>query len=196
MLIFNLVILAKKLFMSDSEKIDRVIANNDEAAFRSLVEKYQHIVFKTCFMFVHNKADADDLAQDVFIEMFQSLYKYRKASSLSTWLYRIAVNKSLNFLKKQKRRNIFNSIDDWLNVNISDTENSILENTTIEEDEKRTALYDAINALPDRQKRAFTLSNLDELSYKEIAEIMKTSLSSVESLIHRARKSLQKKLIK
>jgi len=185
--------------MTDKELI-KAIKNNDQQAFKHFVEKNQQLVVNTCYGFLHNIADAEDVAQDVFIEIFLSINKFREDAKLSTWLYRIAVNKSLNHIRDNKKHKILNSIDNNSDADkkfekeLPDENNSQPEKI-IEDKERAQILHSSINALPKNQKIAFTLSKYDDLSYKQIAEIMDFSLSSVESLIHRAKKNLQKKLI-
>jgi len=95
--------------MNDHELILKITQQNDHSAFTLLVDKYQKMVVNTCRGFVNSYADAEDLAQEVFIELFESLPEFRHESKLSTWIYRIAVNKSLNHIRKKKRENIFSS---------------------------------------------------------------------------------------
>ena len=87
------------------------IQSGDESAFRELVEAFQKQVFNTCNSIVHNTHDADDLSQEVFIEVFRSAGSFRGDSKLSTWIYRIAVNKALNHIRYLKRRNWLQSLD-------------------------------------------------------------------------------------
>lgn len=169
-----------------------------EAAFRELVETYQRMVVNTCFGMVHHREDAEDLAQEVFIEVYRSVASFRSESKLSTWIYRIAVNKSLNYLRNRKRkRDRFpgESISGAgsLLPNLADEKASRPE-ASLEEEQRAALLHKAIDGLPEKQKTAFILNKYEELSYREISTVMELSLSSVESLIHRAKKNLQKKL--
>jgi len=185
--------------MSDSGLIDR-IKKGDQQAFKLLFDKYHLKVFNTCMGFMHNKNDAEDITQDVFIEVYKSVNKFRRESKFSTWIYRIAVNKSLNHIRDNKKSNWLNNIETLIagtknnEVEIKDTLGTdpeiIFENT-----EKADMLHRAIDSLPKNQKIAFTLNKYEDLSYKQISEVMDISLSSVESLIHRAKKNLQKKLL-
>lgn len=183
--------------MSEAEIIKN-LQEGDGKAFRQLVEKYQQLVVNTCFGLVHNTEDAEDIAQDVFIEVFRSVHKFRADSKISTWLYRIAVNRSLNFIRDNKRRKWFRSVDEtnapdgkdaYKIPGETDSPDSDMENT-----QRTELLQEAIDSLPKNQRVAFTLNKYEDLSYKEISEVMQVSLSSVESLIHRAKKNLQKKL--
>ncbi len=186
--------------MNDKKLID-LIEKNKPAGFKNLVDKYQRLVINICYGFVHNRQDAEDIAQDVFIEVYRSIERFRRKSKLSTWLYRIAVNKSLNYIRDNKKNTWFQSLDILFNENTNakvlepeDSKNNMPDKIT-ENKETSGYIYEAINALPENQQIAFTLKKYEDLSYKEIADVMKLSLSSVESLIFRAKKNLQKKLI-
>jgi RNA polymerase sigma-70 factor (ECF subfamily) len=168
--------------MEDKILIEKII-NQDHRAFKELVDKYSSLVINTCKSFVHDPDDAQDIAQDVFIEIYQSIHKFREEAKISTWLYRISVNKSLNFMNSEKEE---------IDIPASNSQNADAE---IENEERKNILYKAIESLTYNQKIAFTLNKFEDVSYKEIAEIMDLSLSSVESLIHRAKINLQKKLI-
>ena len=182
--------------MTDTELI-RGILGRDRQAFQYLVEKYQKQVVKTAFYFTGNMEDAEDLSQDIFIEIMDSAASFRHAASLSTWIYRITVNRSLNVVKRNKRRDIFQRLGNIFHDGSQSTGfiNEPVSNITTSEDgERRTLLNLAIGSLPENQRIAFVLNKYEELSYKEICDVMNLSISSVESLIHRAKKNLQKKL--
>ena len=95
--------------MTDSEII-RLILEGDRQIFRILVEKYQSMVFRTCIGFLHNKDDADDLTQEVFIQAYQSLRGFKGEAAFSTWIYRIAVNASLNMVRKNSGNHLLYQI--------------------------------------------------------------------------------------
>lgn len=184
--------------MTETEIIQKLQQGNEQA-FKQLVENYQKLVVNTCFGMVHNIEDAEDIAQEVFIEVFRSIQNFRADSKITTWLYRIAVNRSLNFIRDNKRKKWIHSIEDLVkgisrqvgeiqNIN-NETPVSELENS-----QRAKILHAAIDSLPENQKAAFTLNKYEDLSYKEISEVMNVSVSSVESLIHRAKIKLQEKL--
>ncbi len=180
---------ASNLEVEEKEFIRRLI-ERDENAFRFLIQKYKQSTFKICMGFLHDKDDAEDVTQEVFIEVFQSVHKFREEAQLSSWMYRIAVNKSINFINKRKG-SVFLSVKEILGLQkttSSDPQKDLLIK------ERNTFLANAIENLPEKQRIAFTLSKFDELSYKEISEIMQTTIPSVESLLHRARLNLQKML--
>lgn len=185
--------------MTDRELVQGII-DSDQAAFKELVEIHQLFVIRSCYALVHDREDAQDLAQEVFIEVMRSANTFRGTAKLSSWIYRIAVNKSLNHLKKNKRRNTFSLFSfqgtggKMHEEQIADQSTYNNGDTVMEEQELKEALHTAIDGLPDKQKIAFTLHKYEELPYSEIAEVMKVSLSSVESLIHRAKLNLKKRL--
>ena len=182
--------------MTDSEIIGQII-KGDKEKFRLLVEKYQQMVFRTCMGFVHDRDDADDLSQEVFINAYQSLAGFKAESSFSTWIYRIAVNASLNRIRKSSKNFILQRLDALAGkkepaVNITDSEDP--EHIVIRDEHARW-LQKAIDSLPENQQTAIVLSKYDDLSQKEIAEVMNISEGAVEALLQRAKKNLRKKLI-
>jgi RNA polymerase sigma-70 factor (ECF subfamily) len=188
--------------MTDQQIVKEILNSNSQKAFVELVDRYQPLVVKTCRGFVASYADAEDLTQEVFIEVYQSLSNFRNESKLSTWLYRIAVNKSLNFVRKKKRESVLQSIDRFFTggnrgsqyFDIEENSNANPEKQ-IQKKEDKLILKQAINSLPDNQRIAFILSKYQDLSYKEIAEVMNVTVASVESLLFRAKANLQKKLV-
>lgn len=189
----------KELCMTDAELIQCLI-EQDEAAYRELIDKYKSLVYNACFHLLHDAMDSEDIAQEVFIEVFDSIKQFRNESKLSTWLYRISINKSLNHLRKNKLKGMFRSLENFFSGeknNQLDLEDVSAGSSpfTIEYQERNQVLQKAIGSLSENQRLAFSLHKLDDLSYQEISEIMNLSLSSVESLIHRAKLNLQKKLI-
>jgi len=181
--------------MSENEIIQKLQQGNEQA-FRQLIENYQKLVVNTCYGLLQNTEDAEDIAQDVFVEVFRSVGNFRADSKISTWLYRIAVNRSLNHIRDNKKRKWFQSFDDVVKEKNQQLNHYASENpgTELENQQRANILHEAIGALPENQKTAFTLNKYEDLSYKEIADIMDVSVASVESLIHRAKTGLQKKL--
>lgn len=185
--------------MSDKELIEQIL-NGDENLFRHLIDKYKQQVHRTCYGFTQSQTDAEDVAQEVFIEVFESLSAFRHESQFSTWIYRIAVNKSLNHLRKQKRRAFMQNLEDILLRKGSALTNECIDDHRLPDDftdpeENIKNLKMALNKLPNNQKIAITLYTYEMLSYKEISEVMSVSTSSVESLIFRSKKNLRKILV-
>lgn len=182
--------------MKDNDFLQR-LQRGDSDAFTQLVDQYQHKVTNICYRFLHNKEDAQDVAQEVFLAVYKSLGSFRQEAKLSTWIYRIAVTRSLNFLKKRNRKARFEQVRDMLTFKEEasiDTASVTTPEKKLEQQEQLRILQQAIGSLPKNQKIAFTLSQYNGVKYAEIANIMNTTVSSVESLIFRARKNLQKKL--
>jgi len=184
--------------MTDQELIEG-IKRHDRTAICELVNTYQKKVIKTAYYFLGNMEDAEDLSQETFLEIMESIGTFRKEASFSTWVYRITVNKSLNKVRKNKREamilrleSLFHSSEEKENNHSGIPSTDCL---PYEEQEKCAILYKAIGSLPEKQRIAFILHKFEERSYKEISEIMVMSLSSIESLIHRAKMNLQKRLI-
>ncbi len=175
---------------SDAGLIQQV-AQGNENAFEQLVKKYQHPVFNTIYRYIGNYDDVEDVAQEVFIKVWRHAKSFKGKSKFSTWLYRIVVNQCLNYRRKHKQRQV--SLDE-----MSEKE-QIPESLVIEVDQeqrrKAEIVRQAIHELPERQRIALVLSKYEGRTYKEIAEMMKTSISSVESLIFRAKMSLKEKLL-
>lgn len=164
--------------------------------FNSIYQDYKLLVYNLALQYVQNIEDAEDILQDVFVKVHQSLDKFENQSTLKTWIYRITINHSLDFIKKKKSKKHFfifgrKSDSDYEVNNISTFEHPGIQ---LENKEEAKILFDVINTLPDNQKTAFILSKIDGLSNQEISEIMKMSVSAVESLLFRAKKSLQEKL--
>jgi RNA polymerase sigma-70 factor (ECF subfamily) len=184
--------------MTDQELITGIL-NNDKTVIQFLVSKYHKQVIKTAFHLLQNMDDAEDLAQDVCVEIIESARSFKGASSLSTWIYRLTVNKSLNFIRKNKRKQLVQQFETFFRKGDNSSETRVTEpseyDKTFENNERRQILEKAVNSLPENQKTAFILSKYEELSYREITEIMNLSLPSVESLLQRAKQNLQKKLI-
>lgn len=186
--------------MNEAEIIQGLQQGN-ELVFKLLVENYQKMVVNTCFGLVHSSEDAEDIAQEVFIEVFRSVHKFRADAKISTWLYRIAVNRSLNFIRDNKKNRWFQSIEDAVQTKSNQLQQISISKSdhpefSLENKQRAILLHETINRLPQKQKVAFTLSKYEELSYQEISEVMELSISSVESLLYRAKKNLQKKLYK
>lgn len=184
--------------MTDNELI-KLILQGERHKFRIFVERYQQMIFRTCMGFVHNREDADDLTQDVFIQAYQSLQDFRMESAFSTWLYRIAVNASLNKIRKSRKTNFFQLIGSFLGgsnqeaslVYASDPDNP---ETILIKEEHSQWLREVLDSLPENQRTAIVLSKYDDLHQKEIAEIMNLTEGAVEALLQRAKKNLREKL--
>ncbi len=184
--------------MNQPELIEQ-LQQGDESAFKALVEEWQGLVYNTAIVIVQNEEDADDITQETFIQVYQSFGSFKGDAKISTWLYRIAINKALDHEKKKKRKrgfafvqNIFGkATDDYLHPVDFNHPGVQLENK-----ERAVELFAAIRQLPEKQRVAYSLNKLEGQSYQEIAEIMNTSLYAVESLLGRAKANLKATLKK
>jgi len=180
--------------LNDLELIDR-LKKGDQQAFRMIVESWKDMVYNTSLGIVQNSEDAEDVTQEVFVQVYESVNQFKGDSKFSTWLYRIAVTKSLDHLRKKKRKKRFAFVQSLFGPNEEEVNHQPdfqHPGISMENKENAAVLFRAIEKLPDNQKTAFTLHKLEGLSYQEIAEIMETTVSSVESLMHRAKGNLKK----
>jgi RNA polymerase sigma-70 factor (ECF subfamily) len=156
-----------------------------ESAFNEIVLRYQEKVYWVVRRFLTDHDDADDVVQDVFIKASRSLTGFRGESSLYTWLYRIAVNLSLNAIR-QKRVAEFFRLEDVDEMSHPDEESP---HGRLEEDEQRRMIEAAVQALPPRQRTVFVLRYYEEMSYDEIAEVMETTVGGLKAnYFHAVRK--------
>lgn len=183
--------------MSEKELLEN-LRNKQEDAFRELVNLFQDKVFNTALNFLQDPHDAEDTAQEVFIQVYQSIGQFRGNSTLSTWIYRITLNKCRDHYRKKNRkkrlaliRNLFSDSNQPL------YEKSELNHPGVQLDRKEDAamLFNLMKTLPEKQRTAFLLNKIDGLSYLEIAEIMQMSESAIDSLLQRAKQNLRKKIV-
>ncbi len=181
---------------TESLLIER-LKKGDESAFKTIVELWQDMVYNTILGIVQNESDAEDVAQEVFIKVFENISSFKGESKFSTWLYRIATTKALDLLRSRKRKKRFGFIKTIFGNEHSD-EPQLTDfyhpGIQLENKERSAVLFRAIGKLPENQKAAFTLHKLEGLSYQEVSEVMNTSVSAVESLMSRARVNLKKEL--
>ncbi len=180
----------------DERYIIKKVKEGDQYAFKKLFQKYQDYVFNICYRMTGNRHDAEDTTQDVFIKIFHSIGNFRGDSAVKSWIYRIAVNACLN---RERRRKLTSwvSLDFLMNgrTEFQPRDESSSPDINLEQAERERIVQQAIQSLPSRQKTALVLQRYDDLSYQQIAEIMETTTSAVESLIHRAKENLSRKLI-
>ena len=168
------------------------LKSGDKLAFNELVLQYKSNVINTCYRFLLDKEDAEDISQDVFVEVYLSMQSFRGESKISTWIYRITVTKCLDEIKRRNRKKRISSIGKLLHLD--DVANWIAggkqPDADLEAADTFSAINKTLNQLPDNQRVAFTLSKIDGFTNQEIAEIMKTTTIAVESLIYRAKKKV------
>ena len=182
--------------MDDRTLVDK-LKTGDSAAFKHMVTTWQAMVYNTALGIVQKEEDAEDISQEVFVQVFQSVHTFKGESKFSTWLYRITITKSLDHERKKKRKKRFAFITSLFgDDNMEELQVPDFNHPGVELDKKEDAaiLFKAISELPENQRIAFTLHKVESLSYQEVCDVMQTSISSVESLMHRARINLRKKL--
>lgn len=180
--------------MQDTDLMLRVRAGED-SAFREIVERYQEKIIGLCFRYVGNQIDAEELAQEVFIRLYKAAPTYEVKGKLSTFLYRIAVNLSLNAVRDRKRKQWL-SLDRLKSFSVDHTpsEEAGQPDIIFERLEIQQSVRKAIDSLPEGQRTAVILKRYQGMSYEEIAGVMNCSVSSVEARLHRAKQTLKRKL--
>ena len=171
------------------------VQNGEVSAFNQLVQKYRQPLFSTIYNMTGNREDATDIAQEVFIKAFQSIKRFRGQASFYTWLYRIAVNSSITFIKRAKKQRFINyeTIDETL------VSSEILEYFTAKTKTEKGALLkelqeklnEALQKLSPKHRIVVILHEVEGMNHKEIADITKTSEGTVRSRLHYAKKMLQ-----
>ena len=183
--------------MLNEEKLLQGLRDQNATALRDFVAQYQDRVYNTALSFVKDQSDAEELAQDVFLAVWNSISTFRGESALATWVYRITVTRSLDLIKARSRKKRFGFI-----YSLSGDKEEIQTKTVnwvhpgiIEENREKAAyLFQAIDQLPENQKVAFTLSKMEHLSQKEISDVMSINEGAVESLLQRAKQNLKRSL--
>jgi len=183
--------------VNQSEALISKLKQGDQSGFTAVLDLYQDMVYNTAIGIVQNPDDADDITQEVFVQVYLSINTFKGESKLSTWLYRITISKALDHEKKKKRKKRFGFVQSLFGSQDNEQHHPVEFNhpgVQLEKKERAGELFKALKQLPDKQRIAFTLHKLEGQSYQEIAEIMNTSLYAVESLMGRAKTNLKKVL--
>ena len=172
------------------------LQKGDQLAFKQLVETWQNMVFNTALGIVQDIQEAEDVAQEVFIQVYQSISSFRGEAKLSTWLYRIAITRALDAERKKKSKKRIANLRSWIGLTEKQEEAVHFYHPGVQLDNKEQAaiLFNAIQQLPENQRIAFILIKTEGLRYDEVATIMNLTVKSVEALMHRAKDNLRKKL--
>ena len=182
--------------MSEKEIIEQLRQGNEEA-FKKLVSLFQEKVFNTAVNFLQNQQDAEDAAQEVFIQVYNSIGQFKENSTLSTWIYRITITKCLDHTRSKKRQKRFafiSSLFSEKNDLLHESPDFNHPGVQLDRKEDAAILFKMVNSLPENQKTAFLLNKIEGMSYIEIADVMKLSESAVDSLLQRAKQNLRKKI--
>lgn len=172
--------------MTDLELVDR-FRNGEESAFNELANRYKEKIYWTARRFVSEHQDADDIVQQVLWKAYEGLKGFRSDSSVFTWLYRIAVNTSLNAVRKKKVRE-FLRFDELFE---SDSPESERPDEILEREEERSLIERAVQKLPEKQKSVFVLRYYEQLPYEEIAVILKTTVGGLKANYFHAVKKIE-----
>jgi RNA polymerase sigma-70 factor (ECF subfamily) len=177
--------------VEESELINE-LNNHNPKAFAQLVDLYSPMVYSLVYKMIGTVQDAEDITQDVFIVVWTTIGSFKGESLLKTWVYRIAINKAHEFIRKKnrkKRKGYHISLEEKSNQL---QENEPQPNELLEYQEMESAFNESLTKIPENQQIAFLLNRFEGMSYHEIAIEMKTSHSAVESLIFRAKQNLTK----
>ncbi|MBW1878025.1 MAG: sigma-70 family RNA polymerase sigma factor [Deltaproteobacteria bacterium] len=179
---------------ADTELL-RAVIDGDATAYRGLVEKYQNRVYSMVYGMLRNREDARDVTQEAFVKAYQNLGSFRLESSFYTWLYRIAMNLAIDFIRKAGRRKS-TSFDEGVAARDVDGTISELHHTqspskALERKQLYQRIMDAMEKLPEDQRQVVLLRELEGLSYKEISDVMDIPEGTVMSRLFYARKKLQ-----
>ncbi len=171
--------------LEDRELLELYQSGKKEQVFNELVRRYQKRIYWVARRMVKRHEDADDIAQDVFVKAYTALDNFRGDANIYTWLYRIAVNLSINHLRKQKVRNAVD-IDDYLPFLARDAD----QHTNVVRDENVGLIEDAIASLPEKQRAVFIMRYYDEMPYEQISSILGTSVGGLKANYHHAVKKV------
>ncbi|HTR40200.1 MAG TPA: sigma-70 family RNA polymerase sigma factor [Pseudomonadales bacterium] len=198
------MIMAEPAERNDSEAVtapteEKVLVDRaqrgDLQAYDELVKRYQERIYATVYHMTSNHEDANDLAQESFVKAFQALKSFKGGSSFYTWLYRIAVNKTINFLKQRKNRQHMSLNDLDFNAEHDPDLVALISDKTPRREVGLTELQEKLNAallkLSDSHRMAVVLHDVQGLSHEEIAKIMKCNIGTVRSRLFYARQQLQ-----
>lgn len=180
------------MHMEEKELVQRTM-EGDEEAFGVLVKKYRTKVFNLAYSLTRDRDAADDLAQESFIKAYFALPRFKLKSGFGTWLYRIAMNTVKDYLrKKSKIREVaFGKEIEHLVIQEDEMERKEKKQ---QEEQNRRLVHEAIQSLPEKYQLILSLRDIQGFSYGEIADILNISPGTVDSRLHRARKSLRKKI--
>lgn len=165
----------------------------------AFMQKHQGRIYNAALNLLQNQLEAEEVTQDVFLEAYNKQQSFKGDASISTWLYRIAINKCIDILRKKQRRLKWTNPLKWMAAEALlpvEPTDFVHPGIVTENKEKAAILYNALLHLPVNQRTAYLLHDTEHLSYKEISEVLKTSIPAVESLLFRARQNLRKSIEK
>ena len=180
-----------KKALNDFKLIDLAITKNDQNAYSEIMKSYKNSIYFTILKMIKNKDDAEDLTIEAFSKAFKNLHKFKKEFTFSTWLFRIATNNTIDFIRKKKlaTTSIHTSLKDEAGQNIElDIKDSNLNpNEITVKNEKKIIVRQLVNKLPEKYQNLVKLRYFEELSYKEIAHKTNSPLGTIKAQLFRAR---------
>jgi RNA polymerase sigma-70 factor (ECF subfamily) len=177
--------------IEDQVLVDRVLSG-DNRAFEKLVEKYKKRIYYLAYKMTRDHDSADELAQESFVKAYQALSRFKKGYSFYTWIYRICVNLSINFLKKEKNSVSTDIISDKELLQFSGNVSNQLESLITSE--QAAIVKQALETIPPDQKAVFILKTYENMTYEQIAAVMNCSIGTIMSRLYRARFKLRSAL--
>lgn len=170
----------------------------DTSAFGQLVEAHQSKIYSLCYRMTGNAEDAADLTQEVFLSAWRSLSRFQEQSSFGTWVYRMATNASIDFLRREKRRQVLSMTmeEDSEERQAQVPDERYSPHRLLEQKEARQAVVDALAALSPEHRQVLVLREMEGLSYQEVGQLLDLEEGTVKSRIARARLALRDFLIK
>ena len=173
------------------------LKQGDESAFKFIVDTWKDMVYNTALSIVQQSEEAEDVTQEVFVQVYQSVQGFKGDSKFSTWLYRITLSKAMDHERRKKRKKRFGFVKSLFGENneaVVDPPDFHHPGVVLDNKEKSAILFKAVDKMPENQRIAFVLNKVEGLSYQEISDVMETTVSAVESLMHRAKSNLRKEL--
>jgi RNA polymerase sigma-70 factor (ECF subfamily) len=159
--------------MTDLDRVERCLKGEREA-FDEIVRQYQRPIYRVCFRYAHNAEDAYDLAQDAFMKAYQGLRSFNRRASFKTWLYRVAINNCINYLRRQQTRGEDVGVDGAVDQSVHIHE-------LAERNQQLELMRAALEKLPPRQQSALKLRVYEQMSYEEIAIVLKCTVSTAKT---------------
>jgi RNA polymerase sigma-70 factor (ECF subfamily) len=182
---------------AEDSRLIHAALKGDDAAYKKLMKKYHDAIYNFVYRMIHDKHQVEDLTQEAFIKAFQSLASFNEEYAFSTWLYKIATNNSIDYIRKRKLQTY--SIDKPIEAKDSDyafelPDDSYEADREMISDQRARMLNEAIAKLPEKYRKVIRLRHVDEQSYEEIAEQLRLPIGTVKAHIFRAREMLYKSL--
>jgi RNA polymerase sigma-70 factor (ECF subfamily) len=180
--------------LEDFDLIDRAVDEKDQQAYATLMKRYKKAVYFMILKMIRDADDAEDLTMEAFAKAFRNLHKFKKDYTFSTWLFRIATNNTIDFIRKKKLKtmSLNNTLTDdggnYVNIDVEDDENNPQDEFIRSQRIEMVRIF--VDKLPAKYRKLVQLRYFDELSYEEIAQELEKPLGTVKAQLHRSRELL------